>query len=79
MSGFYKNENGVLLHGPNFVLNAEYELRAETQDEHEYPVDGWYWFDTEDEAYLFFGIEKPAEPDLPIRPPFNAIIDTDGN
>ena len=59
MSGFYKNYNGVLLNGPNFVLNAEYELRAETKDNHEYPVDGWYWFDTEDAAYLFFGIDKP--------------------
>ena len=59
-SGFYKLD-GVLLYGPNFVLNANYELRKETKDQHVYPVDGWYWFDTEEEAYAFFNLEMPTE------------------
>jgi hypothetical protein len=54
-NGFYKLD-GELLYAPNFVLNANYELRKETKDEHTYPVDGWYWFDTEEEARLFFNI-----------------------
>ena len=54
-SGFYKLD-GELLHGPNFVLNADYELRKETHEQHTYPVDGWYWFDSEAEAYAFFNI-----------------------
>lgn len=58
-SGFYKYEDGIVLFGPNFVVNAEYELRAETHEEHVYPVDGWYWFDDENGAYDFFGVEKP--------------------
>lgn len=49
-SGFYKEENGELLYGPNFVLNKNYELRKETHDQHTYPVDGWSWFDSETEA-----------------------------
>ena len=49
-SGFYKNDNGTLLFGPNFVLNANYELRRETHDQHTYPIDGWHWFDNEDQA-----------------------------
>ena len=49
-SGFYKNDNGAILFGPNFVLNANYELRRETHDQHTYPVDGWHWFDSEDQA-----------------------------
>ena len=53
---FFKYDNGSLLEGPNFVLNAEYELRAETKDQHTYPVDGWSWFDTLEEAKAFFGI-----------------------
>ena len=53
-SGFYKEENGELLCGPNFVLNKNYELRKETHDQHTYPVDGWYWFNSQDEARLFF-------------------------
>ena len=56
-SGFYKNLDGFVLHGPNFVLNKDYELRSETKDEYTYPVDGWYWFDSKEEAYEFFGVE----------------------
>lgn len=55
-SGFYKLDGEVLLYGPHFVLNANYELRKETHSEHSYPVDGWYWFETEQEAKDFFGI-----------------------
>lgn len=57
-AGFYKLD-GVLLHGPNYVLNANYELRKETYDQHQYPVDGWYWFDTAQEAHAFFGLPEP--------------------
>lgn len=48
--GFYKNDNGTILYGPNFVLNADYELRVETKDDYTYPVDGWYWFSSREEA-----------------------------
>ena len=58
-SGFYKNDNGQLLYGPNFVLNKEYELRKENRNNYNYPVDGWVWFDNEDDAYVYFNIEKP--------------------
>lgn len=54
-SGFYKLD-GELLYGPNFVLNANYELRKETHTKYTYPVDGWYWFDTEEQAREFFGL-----------------------
>jgi hypothetical protein len=56
-SGFYKNDNGYVLYGPNFVLNANYDLRKETKDQHIYPTDEWYWFDSIEEAYTFFGLE----------------------
>ena len=54
-NGFYKLD-GELLFGPNFVLNQNYELYRETHADHTYPVDGWYWFDTEEQAKLFFGL-----------------------
>ena len=63
-SGFYKLD-GSLLYGPNYVLNANYELRRETRDDHSYPVDGWYWFDTEEEARLFFDLPLELVDDLP--------------
>ena len=56
-SGFYKNDNGYILYGPNFVLNANYDLRKETKDQHIYPIDEWYWFESIEEAYTFFGLE----------------------
>lgn len=54
-AGFYKLD-GDLLYGPNYVLNANYELRRETKDEHTYPTDGWYWFEDEQQAREFFGL-----------------------
>ena len=58
---FYKKDNDMVLEAPNFVLNKDYELRKETKDIHIYPIDGWYWFDTIEEAYTFLGIEFPKE------------------
>ena len=55
-SGFYKLDGEILLYGPHFVLNANYELRKETHTEHTYPTDGWYWFDSEQEARIFFNL-----------------------
>jgi len=62
-SGFYKNDNGNLLYGPNFVLNKDYELRKENKANYTYPVDGWCWFDDEDSAYVYFNLEKPKVPE----------------
>jgi hypothetical protein len=58
-SGFYKLD-GDLFYAPNFVLGAysAYELRKENHQEHTYPIDGWYWFDTEDAAREFFNLPQ---------------------
>ena len=62
-AGFYKNEEGDLLYGPNFVLNANYELRKETKDQHTYPVDGWWWFENETQAREHFGLPPAPQND----------------
>jgi len=54
---FYKNDNGEILEGENFVYTPNFSMTKETKDEFDYPIEGWYWFDSKDEAYLFFGIE----------------------
>jgi hypothetical protein len=59
-SGFYKNDNGSLLHGPNYVLNSAYELRRENLAALTLPVDGWQWFDSESAARTAFNL--PADP-----------------
>ena len=61
-SGFYKNDNGTLLHGPNYVLNAAYELRRENLATLTLPVDGWHWFESEQEARTAFNLPAPAAP-----------------
>jgi hypothetical protein len=64
-SGFYKNESGQLLYGPTtvqFPISIDHvDLNRDQKDDHSYPVDGWHWFDTEEEARLFFDL--PLEPD----------------
>ncbi len=57
--GFYKYDNPDLLYSPNIVTNSFYELQKEKRETYTYPVDGWYWFDSDDDAYTFFNIEKP--------------------
>jgi hypothetical protein len=53
--GFYKLD-GILCYGPNFVINANYQLRIENKDTYEYPTDGWYYFEDENAARQFFNL-----------------------
>jgi hypothetical protein len=62
-SGFYKYESEILSYGPNFVLDKNFELRSESKDDYIYPIDGWYWFDTMEDAYSFFNIPLPEGED----------------
>jgi|LakMenEpi03Aug12_release.lakeMendotaPanAssembly.Ray.scaffolds.fasta_scaffold91819_3 hypothetical protein len=64
-SGFYKNEDGLLLYGKNYVLSGSYNLYKEKKDEYSYPVGNWYWFDTEEQARTFFNLPKPPEQEFP--------------
>jgi hypothetical protein len=52
-SGFYKKDNEELLYAPNIVEGNGFVLVAQDKDQYEYPVDGWYWFDSEEEALQF--------------------------
>ena len=55
--GFYKSDNGSLLYAPNFLILPDIgELSIELRDTYEYPILGWYYFDTEEEAKSFFNI-----------------------
>jgi hypothetical protein len=59
--GFYKLDGEILLHAPNEVSSAFYDLSHKNHEQYEYPVDGWYWFDSEEQAREFFGL-PPIEP-----------------
>ena len=57
-NGFYKNENGELLHAPNFVIFPDgYEIFTHNKDNYTYPINDWYYFETEELAKSFFGIK----------------------
>jgi hypothetical protein len=62
MEGFYKlNEDNELMCAPNFVCTPDYELYKEQHETYTYPVDGWSWFNSEQEAADFFGITLTTE------------------
>lgn len=54
-AGFYKLEM-FLMYAANWVRSASYELYVDQKDTYSYPVDGWYWFDTLEEACLHFNL-----------------------
>lgn len=60
-SGFYKysEEEHIVMCGPNYVYGPydTFRLFREEKDTYTYPVEGWYWFDSDEEAYAFFGVE----------------------
>jgi hypothetical protein len=62
--GFYKLDNDQLLHAPNFVYSKKYELLKECKDKYAYPVDGWRWFETRQEAIDFYGIVEAGAVDM---------------
>jgi hypothetical protein len=50
---FYKKDGESLLQGP-MVSMPELTLTADNQAQHTYPINGWYWFDTLDDAINYF-------------------------
>lgn len=50
--GFYKleAESGTLLYAPNAVYSPSCTLLRDQRSDYEYPQDGWYWFDSEEDA-----------------------------
>ncbi len=60
-SAFYKLDpfSNIVIAGPNWVAGPyeSYYLSRGQKDTYTYPIDGWYWFDSEEQAYNFFGIE----------------------
>lgn len=69
-SGFYKRDpGGILLFGRYFVLNANYHLKRDEYDQYEYPIDGWSWYGSEEEARSALGFPNRLEE------AFNAMTD----
>jgi hypothetical protein len=55
---FFTYQDNILQEAPNFIIFPDgVELWAVNKDNYTYPVNGWYWFDTEAEAKTFYGLE----------------------
>jgi hypothetical protein len=51
-AGFYKKDNEELLYAPNIVEGNGFVLVKQDKDQYEYPIEGWKWFDSKEEAKL---------------------------
>lgn len=60
-SGFYKVVENKLIFAPNAVRAPTYDLFRKDKDTYDYPVQGWYWFDSEEEARAFFDLPASNE------------------
>jgi hypothetical protein len=55
---FYTYENNMLMYGPSVAFSDGLVLAIELKDTYEYPVNGYYYFETEEEAKNFFNIKE---------------------
>lgn len=49
---FYKQDNDELICAPNRVSGPDFELLDETHEDNTYPINGWYWFDNINSAFI---------------------------
>lgn len=54
---FYKIENNELLSGPQVSFPDGSFIHIELKDQYTFPFNGWYYFETEEEAKSFFNLE----------------------
>ena len=58
-NGFYKCINDNVFFAKNNVHHKDYDLNIDEYEKYSYPIDGWYYFKSQIEAYNFFGLEIP--------------------
>ena len=60
-SGFYTtNEQGELMHAPNYVIAPDFAIYRDQREAYTYPVHGWSWFDSEAEARAAYNLPPVA-------------------
>ena len=57
-SGFYKILENNLQYQPTYVCDEGITLWAGDYRSYAYPLAGWYWFDSEEDAKLFFDVKE---------------------
>jgi hypothetical protein len=54
--GFYRFTDQLLSYASESVYAPNFTLRAADYADYTYPIDGWFWFDSQSDAEAFFGI-----------------------
>lgn len=57
-AGFYFKNEDTLLYAMTAVHSPGFILLIENKDDYNYPVEGWYYFNSRQEALTFFNIEE---------------------
>lgn len=67
-AGFYKKENNEINYAPNYVEGQGYALFAIDKATYEYPVDGWIWAQSEEDAISYFETANETVAPFDVRP-----------
>lgn len=70
---FYSVERETLFKVEDNIFGPGYSLIIQDREIYEYPVYGWYWFDSDEEAETALGVKLPEPPEAPQEmppPPF---------
>ena len=59
--GFYMYNGTDLFYAPTFVSGLGIELTIDQKDSYTYPINDWYYFDSEELARIFFNLPLPEE------------------
>jgi hypothetical protein len=73
--GFYKLRDGELFYAPESVSSLDYDLHRDLRLTYTYPIDGWRWFDTENEARAFYGLAQLESPEEQTGPNYRGFYD----
>jgi hypothetical protein len=60
-AGFYKKDETQILFAPNIVEGQGYTLLISEKDSHSYPVDGWIYAASLDEAINYFATSNSSQ------------------
>jgi hypothetical protein len=53
---FYKTDTGDLSQSNQIFFPDGTFILSDLHEQYTYPIDGWYWFDSEQQAREFFGL-----------------------
>lgn len=69
---FFKRDSDTIHTAPLFVSGPGFELTVDNKDEHEYPVEGWYWFENLDTAMA----SLTEQPELSLQQQYTAALES---